>query len=155
MLPTVAVTTVALLAGTACAPSPGQEAALLSDLDRWISETIPAPAEGGFSISGNTSPDGGRSTGTTSDVEPGWYAITTACALAGPGAGLGNNSARLTLSGAHGTYGERDCPVSPMTTTTYLGASGDAPPETVVVRVEAATEELFWGVSASPTTAPE
>lgn len=151
----VALATAVLFAGTACASSPGQEAALLTNLDHWIADTLPPPAEDGFSIAGNTGSDGGTSTGTTSDVEPGWYAITMACTLTGSAAGSQAHAAQLTLSGEHGVYGEGDCSASPVTTTTYLGASTDSPPETIAVKIEAGAGELFWGVSASPTTAPQ
>jgi hypothetical protein len=151
----VAVTTAVLVAGTACASSPGQEAALPTDLDPWIADTLPAPAEGGFSIAGNTSSDDGGSTGTTPDVEPGWYAVTMACTLTGSEAGSQAHAPQLTLSGEHGVYGEGDCPASPVTTTTYLGASAESPPEMIAVKVEADAGEHFWGVSASPTTAPQ
>lgn len=56
----------------------------------------------------------------------------------------------------HGSYGDGDCAGSPVTTILRFGASEDAPPETVVtVAAEVEGPEVSWGVSASPTTAPE
>ena len=89
------------------------------------------------------------------DVEPGWYAVTMACAATDPGTDPQRSSGQISLSGEHGAYGEGDCGGSPVTTTLRFGTSEDAMPETVTVAAEADGHELFWGVSASPTTAPE
>jgi hypothetical protein len=145
-----------LAAGTACGPSPEPEAAPATGLEDWVADTLPPSAEDGFSAAGTTGPGVGRPASTTLDVTPGWYAITLACAPQepGPGSGSGTPSARLVLEGEHGVYGEGDCPASPVTTTLRIGASADAQQETVTVRVEADAEELFWGLSGSPTAAP-
>ncbi|MFF0989125.1 hypothetical protein [Kocuria nitroreducens] len=148
---TLSATTAALLAGTACGASPEAAETPATDLDGWASDTLPAADGTGFSVAGITGSDGGRSTIEVSGLDPGWYAITIACTPTDSGTG----SARLTLSGERGTYGEGDCSTSPVTTTTYLGASDDAPPETITVTGEAQDGEFFWGASASPTTAPE
>jgi hypothetical protein len=147
--------TAALLAVTACGPSPESPSAPTGDLEAWAADTLPAPAEGGFSFAGITGADGGRSTGSTSDVEPGWYAVTMACAATDRDADPDHSSARISLSGEHGASGEGDCAGSAVTTTLRFGASEDASPETVTVAAEAEGHEVFWGVSASPTTAPE
>ncbi|MFE7631756.1 hypothetical protein [Kocuria sp. NPDC057446] len=151
MVAVVASTAAVLLAGTACAPSPQPDDVPVRDLESWVSETLPAPTDDGFSVAGTTSSDGGSATSTVSDVPPGWYAVTLACAPTGSGAG----PARMTLSGAHGTYGGGDCAVSPVTTTVRFGDSADARPESITVTGEADDGEVFWGASVSPTTAPE
>lgn len=144
----------ALLVVTACGPSPQSPSTPAGDLETWAADTLPDVAEGGFSLAGRTGTDGRRATASTSEVEPGWYAVTMACAPADPGAGAEHSSGRISLSGEHGPYGEGDCAGSPVTTTMRLGASEDATPETVTVAAEAESHELLWGVSASPTTAP-
>jgi hypothetical protein len=146
--------TAALLAATACGPSPESPSAPTGDLEAWAADTLPTPAEGGFSIAGITGADGGRSTGSTSDVEPGWYAVTMACAATGPASDADLSFARISLSGERGSYGGGDCAGSAVTTTLRFGASEDASPETVTVAAEAEGYEVFWGVSAAPTTAP-
>lgn len=147
-------TLAALVAGTACGSSPEPEEAPATDLEGWVADTLPPSAEGGFSAAGTTGPGGGRPASTTLDVEPGWYAITLACAPQEPGSGSSAPAPRLTLEGERGTYGEGDCPASPVTTTIEIGASAGAPPETMTVQVDADAEQFFWGVSGSPTTAP-
>lgn len=147
----VTSTAAVLLAATACASSPQPDDVPAGDLESWVSDTLPAPTDDGFSVAGTTSSDGGSSTSTVSDVPPGWYAVTLACAPTGSGAGL----ARMSLSGAHGTYGGGDCAASPVTTTVRFGDPADARPESITVTGEADDGEVFWGASASPTTAPE
>jgi hypothetical protein len=144
-----------LLMITACGPSTESSSAPSVDLETWAANILPAVAEGGFSIAGSTGTDGSRATGSTTDVEPGWYAVTMACAPADPGADADLSSGRISLIGEHGSYGEGDCAGSPVTTTVQLGAPDDATPETVTVAAEAEGYEAFWGVSAAPTTAPE
>jgi hypothetical protein len=148
---TLSATAAVLLAGTACGASPEAAETPVIDLDSWAADTLPVAGENGFSVAGITSADGGRSIIEVSDVDPGWYAITIACTPTDSGSG----STRLTLSSERGTYGEGGCSTSPVTTTTYLGASDEAPPETITVTGEAQDGEFFWGASASPTTAPE
>jgi hypothetical protein len=154
-LAVVAATTAVVLAGVSCGVSSEQGATPGNDLDGWVADTLPPPAEGGFSVAGRTSPDGGRSTGTASEVEPGWYALTVSCAPTGVGADSNARSMRVTLSGDHGTYGGGDCSSSPVTTTTYLGDSAEAGPDTITVSGEADAGEFFWGASASPAIAPK
>ncbi len=144
-----------LLMVTACGTSPESSSDPADGLETWAADTLPAVAEGGFSIAGSTGTDGSRATGSTTNVEPGWYAVTMACAPADPGADVDRSSRRISLSGEHGSYGEGDCAGSPVTTTVQLGAPDDTTPETVTVAAEAEGYEAFWGVSASPTTAPE
>ncbi len=153
--PTALVATAVLLAVTACGQSPESPSDPAVGLAPWAADTLPVPAEGGFSMAGRTGADGGRSTGSTSDVEPGWYAVTMACAATDPGSDLGHSSGQISVSGERGAYGEGDCAGSPVTTTLRFGTSEDDPPETVTVAAEADGHEVFWGVSASPTTAPE
>ncbi|TDL38571.1 hypothetical protein [Kocuria rosea] len=147
--------TAVLLMVTACGPSPGSSSVPSVDLGTWAADILPAVAEGGFSIAGSTGTDGSRATGSTTDVEPGWYAVTMACAPADPGADADGSSGRISLRGEHGSYGEGDCAGSPVTTTVQLGSSDDSTPETITVAAEAEGYEAFWGVSAAPTTAPE
>lgn len=143
-----------LLMVTACGPSTESSSAPPVDLETWAADTLPAVAEGGFSIAGSTGSDGSRATGSTTNVEPGWYAVTMACAPADPGADADQSSGRISLSGEDGSYGEGDCAGSPVTTTLRFGSSDDATPETITVAAEAEGYEAFWGVSAAPTTAP-
>ena len=153
--PAALTATAVLLAVTACGQSPESPSDPVDGLAAWAADTLPIPAEGGFSMAGSTGADGSRATGSTSDVEPGWYAVTMACAATDPGTGTQRSSGQIRLSGEHGAYGEGDCGGSPVTTTLRFGTSEDAMPETVTVAAEADGHELFWGVSASPTTAPE
>lgn len=145
---------VVMLIGTACGTAPAPESAPAEGLGSWAADNVPPPAEGGFSMAGVTGPDGDRSSASISDVEPGWYAVTMACEATEPGEAPVDPSARIVLSGERGTYGEGDCVPSPVTTTTRLGASDEASPEAITVEAEADGHEFYWGVSASPTTAP-
>lgn len=151
----ITATAVLLLAGAACAPSPEPDSAPAGGLDDWEDANVPRPAEGGFSMAGVTGPEGDRSGGSTSGVEPGWYAVTTVCEATGPGAATGSRSASIVISGEGGVHGEGDCGSGPVTTTVRFGASDGASPETIAVEAEAEGHEFYWGVSASPTTAPE
>lgn len=144
-----------LMAGAACASSPERDSAPAGGLDSWEDANVPHPAEGGFSMASVTGPDGDRSSGSTSDVEPGWYAVTMACEATESGDASENRSALIVISGEGRTYGEGDCGPSSVTTTIRFGASDEASPETITVAAEAEDQEFYWGVSASPTTAPE
>jgi hypothetical protein len=151
----VTATTAMALAVTACGSSPKPESRPAPDLTSWAADTLPAPAEGGFSMANIAAPDGTHTSDSTPDVEPGWYAITMACELTESKAADKDRSAHIVLSGESGTYGGGDCPRSPITTTTYVGIPDEPTPETFNVKVLADSQELYWGVSASPATAPK
>lgn len=59
------------------------------------------------------------------------------------------------FSGESGTYGGGDCSASPITTTMYFGIPDEPAPETFSVEVLTDGQEVYWGLSASPTTSPE
>ena len=151
----VTATTAMALAVTACGSSPEPESPPARDLTSWTDSTLPVPAEGGFSMSNVAAPDGTHSSGSTPDVEPGWYAITMACELTESESAFEDRSAHIVLSGESGNYGGGDCQRFPVTTSTYVGIPDEPAPETFSVEVLADGQELYWGVSASPTTAPE
>ena len=100
-------------------------------------------------------PDGTHANDSIPDVEPGWYAITMACEPTESETAVEDPSAHIVLSGESGNYGGGDCPHPPVTTTTYVGIPEEPTPETFSVEVLPDGQELYWGVSASPTTAPE
>ena len=153
---TVATATTAMaLAITACGSSPNSESPPEPDLTSWTADTLPVPAEGGFSMTNIATPDGAHANDSTPDVEPGWYAITMACEPTGSETAVEDPSAHIVLSGESGNYGGGSCPRPPITTTTYIGIPEEPTPETFSVKVLPDGQELYWGVSASPTTAPE
>ena len=153
---TVATATTAMaLAITACGSSPEPESPPEPDLTSWTADTLPVPAEGGFAMTNIATPDGAHANDSIPDVEPGWYAITMACEPTGSETAVEDPSAHIVLSGESGNYGGGDCPRFPVTTTTYVGMPDEPAPETFSVEVLPDGQELYWGVSASPTTAPE
>lgn len=89
------------------------------------------------------------------DVEAGWYAGTVACEPTESETALENHSAKIVFSGESGTYGDGDGSASPSTTTMYFGTPDEPAPETFSVEVLTDGHEVHWGLSASPTTAPE
>lgn len=151
----VTATTAMALAVTACGSSQKPESPLAPDLTSWAADNLPIPAEGGFSMANIAAADGAHASDSTPDVEPGWYAITMACELTESETAVEDRSAHIVLSGESGTYGGGSCPRPPITTTTYFGIPDEPTPETFSVKVLADGQELYWGVSASPTTAPE
>ena len=151
----VTATTAMALAVTACGSSPKPESPPAPDLTSWAADNLPVPAEGGFSMANIAAADGAHASDSTPDVEPGWYAITMACELTESETAVEDRSAHIVLSGESGTYGGGSCPLPPITTTTYFGLPDQSTPETFSVKVLADGQELYWGVSASPTTAPE
>lgn len=139
--------TVTALAVNACGSPAEPESAPTLDLTSWAADNVPVPAKGGFSMANITDPRGGHSSDSADDVEPGWYAVTMACAPA-------DSSAKIALKGENGPYGGGDCAATPITTTVYFGVPDEPAPETISVEVMAVGHEYYWGVSASPTTAP-
>ncbi|MEX5270389.1 hypothetical protein [Kocuria sabuli] len=148
-------TTAMALAVTACGSASDPQPVPTPDLTSWAADNVPVPAEGGFSMADIAAPDGARAGDSTPDVEPGWYAITVACEPTESEAAAEDRSAHIVFSGESGVYGGGSCPRPPITTTTYFGVPDDATPETFSVKVLADGQELYWGLSASPTTAPE
>ncbi|MGX5357912.1 hypothetical protein [Kocuria sp. KH4] len=124
------------------------------DLTGWAADKVPVPAEGGFSMANITDPRGGHSSYTANDIQPGWYAVTMACAPTDTGAAPEDRSTKIVLKGENGPYGGGDCAATPITTTVYIGVPDEPAPETISVEVMAVGHEYFWGLSASPTTAP-
>lgn len=102
-----------------------------------------------------TAPDGAGASGSTPDVEPGWYAVTVACEPTESETAPEDRSATIVFIGESGAFGGGDCPPSPITTTINFGIPDEPAPETFSVEVLPDGQELYWGLSASPTTAPE
>ena len=151
----VTATTATALAVTACGSPSAPASARTPDLTGWAADNVPAPAEGGFSMADIADPDGAHAGASVSGVEPGWYAATVVCEPTGSQAAAGDRSAQIVFSGESGVYGGGDCSPSPITTTTYFGVPDVATPETFSVEVLADGRAYYWGLSASPTTAPE
>lgn len=153
--PLATTATVTALAITSCGSPAGPGAAPPLDLTSWAADYLPVPAEGGFSMANITDPRGGHSIDSADDVEPGWYAVTMTCAPTDTGAVPEDSSPKIALKGENGAYGGGDCSASPITTTVYVGIPDEPAPETISVEVMADGREYYWGVSASPTSAPE
>ena len=152
-LSSAAATTAVVLTATACGTSSLPATDSAKDLEHWVANTMPQPAEGGFTAAGSASPDGGRHTSTITGVEQGEYAVTVACTPTGSSAEPQTASVRLGLGGS-AFYGDMDCSVGPVTAATYIEDPSKSGPLDVAVRVETDTEALLWAVSASPTTSP-
>ncbi len=142
------------LAVTACA---SQEPASppAPDLTDWAADHVPAPEEGGFSMADIATPGGAHASDSTPDVEAGWYAVTVACEPTESETAPKDRSATIVLSGESGTYGGGNCSASPITTTMYFGIPDEPAPETFSVKVLTDGQEVYWGLSASPTSSPE
>lgn len=153
LLSAATATTAVVLTATACGTSSLPATDSAEDLERWVANTMPQPAEGGFTAAGSASPDDGRHTNTISGVEQGEYALTVACTPTGSSAEPQTASVRLGLGGS-AFYGDLDCSISPMTASTYIEDPSKSGPLDVVVRVDTDTEALLWAISASPTTSP-
>lgn len=151
----VTATTAMALAVTACGSSPESETPPAPDLTSWAADNVPVPDEGGFSMTGIATPDGAHAGDSTPDVEAGWYAVTVACEPTGLRTALEDRSPQMMFSGDSGTYGGGDCSASPITTTMYFGIPDEPAPETFSAKVLTDGQEVYWGLSASPTTAPE
>lgn len=152
---TAAIATTAMaLAVTACGSSSEPGSPPAPDLTSWTADNLPVPDEGGFSMADIASPDGAHAGDSTPDVEAGWYAVTLACGPTGLRTALDDRSPKMMFSGDSGPYGGGDCPPSPVTTTMYFGIPDERTPETISVEVRPDGQEVYWGLSASPTTSP-
>lgn len=150
-----AAITAMALAVTACGSSSEPESAPAPDLASWSADNVPVPEEGGFSMANLATPDGAHASDSTLDVEAGWYAVTVACEPTESETAPGDRSAKIVFSGESGNYGGGDCSAFPITTTMYFGIPDAPAPETFSVKVLTDGQEVYWGLSASPTTSPE
>mgnify|MGYP004479544017 CR=1 FL=1 len=149
-----AVITAMALAVTACGSTSEPASPPAPDLTSWAADNVPDPEEGGFTMANIATPDGTHASDSTPDVEAGWYAVTVACELTESETALEDRSAKIVFSGESGNYGGGDCSASPITTTIYFGIPDEPAPETLSVKVLPEGQEVYWGLSASPTTAP-
>lgn len=139
---------VLLLAASACSADPGPESGTNLDLEDWAETTLggqlEAAAQSGFAATGKT--DGGGVSGgdftSFTGVEPGWYAVTIACA------GSANLSVSIEASDGLISEGSTDCNMPPVAATVRV------PSSEFRISVAETESEILWAIAAEPTEEP-